>query len=314
MLRFVRSCLLGLPALAGLAFLACSSASPRAGFDPGAADTGTSGQSSGGFSPDAGIDASQDGCSDEAKLVYVLSFEGDLYSFAPAEKKFTKVGPLNCQSSGGGKLIPISMAVDRKATAWVNLRPDDPFADGDLMFKVDTKTAACTKTRISGNIGGMGFSVNQGTTDQETLFVIGAGTTLGKSGLVKVDTTAETMSPVADLVGDGELELTGTGDGRLYAFITKGMSLSQMDKATSVTSNTVSLSKVEQPQSPLYAFSFWGGDFYIYTATSTDAAKTTNVTRYRPSDGSVDTAYMRNIGFHIVGAGVSTCAPTTSPK
>jgi hypothetical protein len=36
------------------------------------------------------------------------------------------------------------------------------------------------------------------------------------------------------------------------------------------------------------------------------------VSRYRPSDKSLDAAYMTNIGFHIVGAGVSTCAPTTA--
>jgi hypothetical protein len=316
MFRFVRSCLPGLPAVAGLAFIACSSSSPREGFDPGTPDTGTSsGQTSGGFSPDAGIDASQDGCSDEAKLVYVLSLEGDLWSFAPADKKFTKVGPLNCKESGGlgGTLTPISMAVDRSAVAWVNLRPAIPI-DGDVMFKVDTTNAACTETKIKGNIGGMGFSVNAGTTDQETLFVVGDGNTQGQSALVKVDTKAETMTPIHDLPGDGELELTGTGDGRLYAFITNGMSLAQVDKGTSAFSSKVSLSKVEQPQSPMYAFSFWGGDFYIYTATDPGTSKSTNVTRYRPSDGSIDTAYMQNIGFHIVGAGVSTCAPTTSPK
>jgi hypothetical protein len=65
---------------------------------------------------------------------------------------------------------------------------------------------------------------------------------------------------------------------------------------------------------PMFAFSFWGGDFYFYTATSTAANKTTNVTRYSPKDGAIDKAYMQNIGFHIVGAGVSTCAPTTQPK
>jgi hypothetical protein len=64
----------------------------------------------------------------------------------------------------------------------------------------------------------------------------------------------------------------------------------------------------------MFAFSFWGGDFYVYTATDTSASKTTTVARYRPSDKSLDNAYMTNIGFHIVGAGVSTCAPTSAPK
>jgi hypothetical protein len=31
-------------------------------------------------------------------------------------------------------------------------------------------------------------------------------------------------------------------------------------------------------------------------------------------DGSTDAAYMTNLGFTIVGAGVSTCAPVEPPK
>jgi len=68
---------------------------------------------------------------------------------------------------------------------------------------------------------------------------------------------------------------------------------------------------VETPQA--WAFTFWGEDFYLYTAPSALAGRTTNVTRYRPSDGSIDTGYMRDIGFRIVGAGVSTCAPIAPP-
>lgn len=74
------------------------------------------------------------------------------------------------------------------------------------------------------------------------------------------------------------------------------------------------LPAVETPAA--WAFSFWGGDFYLYTAPDplSDPSRTTNVTRYRPSDGSVDAQYMVNIGFRIVGAGVSTCAPLEPPK
>jgi hypothetical protein len=320
MSRFVRTCLLGLPAVVGLAVVACSSSTTRAGFDPGASETadgGSSGSSgenaSGGFGGDSSAPTNTDGCSDAAKLVYVLSLEGDLYSFAPADKKFTKVGPVSCKS-GNKSFIPISMAVDREAVAWVNMREDNPFATEDLMFKVDTKTAACTPTNIRGPMGGMGFSTNAGTTDKETLFVIGQGSGLG-SGLVKVDFANEKFVPIADLTENVDLELTGTGDGRLYAFLQDTpLTLAAMDKASAVYSDKVPLAAVPKPRAPAFAFSFWGGDFYFYTATDTTAAKTTTVSRYRPSDKSLDSAYMTSIGFHVVGAGVSTCAPTSAPK
>jgi hypothetical protein len=321
MFRIARTCLLALPAVVGLAVVACSSSTTRSGYDPNAgSSSGTSGASgasgnSSGFVT-GGIDAGANtlGCSDAAKLVYVLSIEGDLYSFAPAAKAFTKIGPLNCQS-GGKTFTPISMGVDRNAVAWVNMRDSDPFSTdpNDLMFKVDTKTAACTLTNIKGQMGGMGFSLDKGTADQETLFVIGAGSSPIKGGLNRVDFAKEQLVPVADLGEQVDLELTGTGDARLFGFLQSNpLALAEVDKSSAAFSNKVSLSQVQKPTAPMFAFSFWGGDFYFYTATSQSASKSTTVSRYRPSDKSLDAAYMTNIGFHIVGAGVSTCAPTTA--
>jgi len=319
MFRTVRLFLLGLPAVVGLAAIACSSSTPRAGFNdtPTPADTtsssGASGNSSGFVGGDSGPPTNADGCSDAAKLVYVLSLEGDLYSFAPADKKFVKVGPLNC-TSGGKSFGTVSMAVDREAVAWVNMRDELSITGESLMFKVDTKTAACTETNIRGSWGGMGFSTNAGTTDKETLFVIGQGSALN-GALLMVDFDKEKIVPVSDLKEQVDLELTGTGDGRLYGFLQSNpLAIAAVDKSTAAFSKRTPLTGVSQPMAPMFAFSFWGGDFYVYTATSTSPSKTTTVARQRPSDGSIDTAYMTDIGFHIVGAGVSTCAPTSAPK
>lgn len=333
MVRSARSCLLGLFAGVGVVAIGCGGASTRDAFDTNlpadggsAPSTGVGQQPSAGFggSGDAGPSADGDGCSEEAKLVYVLSLEGDLYSFSPAAKKFTKIGPLNCQS-GNKKFIPISMAVDRNAVAWVNMREDssasdpfggDPLSDStdDIMFKVDTKTGACTATNIKGTMGGMGFSTDDGTKDKETLYVVGTAPDGFNPGLMKVDFAAEKLVPITALKEPVDMELTGTGDGRLYGFLmSRPLAVAQVDKTTSAFSKRVSLTQVETPRPPMFAFSFWGGDFYFYTATNDSSARTTTVSRYRPSDGSVDTAYMTSIGFHIVGAGVSTCAPTTGP-
>lgn len=318
MSRIARSFLLGLPAAAGLAVIACSSSTPRGGFEATpppdtTSSSGASGNTSGGFAGgDSGVNPT-DGCSDAAKLVYVLSLEGDLYSFAPADKKFVKVGALDCKL-GGKSFGTISMAVDREAVAWVNMRDELSFTGESVMFKVDTKTAACTPTNIKGSWGGMGFSTNAGTTDKETLFLIGPGSGL-KGALLTVDFAKERIVPGVDLPESVDLELTGTGDGRLYGFLqSTPLAIAAIDKSTAAFSGRVPLTGVEDPQAPMFAFSFWGGDFYIYTGTDTSPSKTTTVARYRPSDGSIDKSYMTQIGFHIVGAGVSTCAPTSSPK
>jgi hypothetical protein len=66
---------------------------------------------------------------------------------------------------------------------------------------------------------------------------------------------------------------------------------------------------VQCPQA--WAFSFWGGDFYLYT--SPDGTTDSTVTHYTTGDGGIDTSYVNDTGMVIVGAGVSTCAPTTQP-
>ena len=66
--------------------VSCSSSSPSSGFDKS-----PNGPASGGFGNDAGSlgggkptgGGNQTGCSDAAKLVYVVTDSNDLYSFAP---------------------------------------------------------------------------------------------------------------------------------------------------------------------------------------------------------------------------------------
>jgi hypothetical protein len=62
-----------------------------------------------------------------------------------------------------------------------------------------------------------------------------------------------------------------------------------------------------------WAFSFWGGHFYLYTSQGAGTGNGSDVTDYDPVSGSINTSFMKGIGFDIVGAGVSTCAPTAPP-
>ncbi len=306
--------------------VACSSNNPIV-FAPepdGSATVDASGSRDGGdagdgFTPipvrDSG--AGQN-CSEAAQLVYVLSDSNELYSFRPNRREFTRIGTLRCPTTAQ----PNSMAIDRDAVAWVNYVTNDLFDTGGAIYRVSTADASCTSAApIPLPQGwyrlGMGFSTASADDVAETLFVTATGDALtgASAGLGRIDPRSLTGMPVGPFTGAlrGEnAELTGTGDGRLYGFFTTTpVQVAQIDKTSGAILNTQSLRGVETPQA--WAFSFWGGDFYLYTAPSAATGRTSNVTRYRPSDGSVDAAYMTNIGFRIVGAGVSTCAPIAPP-
>jgi hypothetical protein len=255
---------------------------------------------------------SGDGCAAEARLVYVVSMENDLYSFAPDTVTFTKVGNLKCPANGA---TPNSMAIDRSGNAWVN------YSDGGL-FKVSTKDASCSSTPFQrGQSGfvkfGMAFATNGASSTDETLYVSGITDALfgGEGqGLAKIDLGTFKLTPIGDysggLRGSGA-ELTGTGDGRLFGFFTtQPATLAQIDKGAGSTSNDKSLSGVSTGLA--WAFSFWGGDFWFYTSNGVSAS---TVTQLKASgDGSIKTAKADVGGFKIVGAGVSTCAPTAPPR
>jgi hypothetical protein len=205
--------------------------------------------------------------------------------------------------------MPFSMAVDRQGVAYV------VFGDGEL-FRVSTLTASCKATGFVAEQNGfpptfgMGFSAN-GNDPGETLYVAGAlfddaGT---KSPLATIDTTTfalTTVSPFSQYIGDPEL--TGTADGRLFGF---GPGLpdshvAEIEKATAKIKSDVHL-QLNQSAASSWAFAFWGGDFYFFTLDDSGATivhrYTPGATTAPPAVASIDTAI-------IVGAGVSTCAPS----
>jgi hypothetical protein len=323
----------GTGSLISLCLLAACSASPSDDGDDGDSDgSGASGSSDGGQGQGGGISvgsgaggsgAGPSGCSDAAQLIYVLSTDNELYSFRPDEKAFTKIGPLSCPTV----MQPNSMAVDRDAVAWVNYVDNDGLGSDTAgsLFKVSTANASCQPTPIALPASwyrlGMGYSTDEANGTAETLFVAGTGPSIGSGqspGLGRIDFATNTLVPVGQFTGSlaGQSgELTGTGDARLFGFFTTTpVQVTEVDKATGATASPQSLPEVETPAA--WAFSFWGGAFYLYTAPdpALDPTRTTNVTRYDPTSGTADTTYMTNIGFTIVGAGVSTCAPLEPPK
>ena len=273
------------------------------GGEGGTIFTGSGGNGAGGGGDD---------CSTEAKLVYVLSDTNVLYSFDPPAKIFKKIGTLNCNP----EMQVNSMAIDRNAVAWVNYVSDD-LSETGAIYKASTKDASCDPAPVVSLSGswhriGMGYSTNGAGSTGETLFVTGTPGLGGNGpGLGKIENGS--LVPISNFSPSAftgqSAELTGTGDGRLFGyFTTSPVQVGEIDKATGAVTNTKVISGLEVPSA--WAFSFWGGDFYLYAASLGNS----RVSRYRPSDGSIDNNYMTDIGFRIVGAGVSTCAPLAPPK
>ena len=233
----------------------------------------------------AGADGASSGCSSAAELVYVVSEESDLYSFKPDTLSFTKIGAVACPAGGA---LPNSMAVDRSGTAWVN------YTDGAL-YKVSTADASCVATTFApGQHGftrfGMAFTSNSPGSSDETLFVSGItdgamGAPMGK-GIATINLGTMALTPIGDfsgaLTGQGA-ELTGTGDARLFGFFTtKPATLAEINNKSAATPMPQSLTNVNTGSA--WAFSFWGGDFWFYTA---DVTMNPSHTGTKQSDGRV---------------------------
>jgi hypothetical protein len=261
------------------------------------------------FGVDAGVPSvPTDQCSDASKLVYVVARDNSLYSFAPASVTFTKLGTIACPSESTE--FPFSMAVDRTGTAWVL------FTDGNL-FNVSTKDASCTRTtfipdQAGFSLFGMAFVSDGPDASTDSLFV---SENVNGNGLGQIALPSLTLSAVGPYTGalaGQKAELTGTGSGDLFGFfLTTPAAVATITKTSGAVATPSSLPSVTVGTD--WAFSFWGGAFYLYTGNSTDPSQNgSTVTRYSPDDGSV-TVLSTGVGFFITGAGVSTCAPTVAP-
>lgn len=284
------------------------------GNGPDASGTGTgSGSGSG----------NQDGCSDAAKLIYVVDNNNQLSSFDGATKTFKDLGTLSCPAASGAQ--PFSMGVDRNATAYVlysGVNPLTGAVTSTEIFKVDTTQASlpCTKTSFAGTPDfkqfGMGFSTDaaMGTTD--TLFIAGSASVgMGQTNLASLDVT--TFQPAMKGSVSGDPELTGTGSAELWGFFpsdTTGSTdprITKLDKTTGASSTSYTLTALKGIPAA-WAFAFWGGDYWVFLAKQgSGPLPTAGKTVVYQVDGMTGTikGMTDTVTRTIVGAGVSTCAP-----
>jgi hypothetical protein len=292
----------------GVAGAGCSSSDRGQRGDGGARDLGGGGGGDLGMLP-------VDECSDAAKLIYLVDQNATLFSFAPNQMDITQsalvsVGSLSCPAGTGAR--PFSMSVDRSGTAWVHYVLQSPFggAGTPKIFKVSTQNAACMSTNFALSNGfeqfGMGFASDVVNGSTETLYIAGGASSTGATAyLGKIDTSTLMTSRIAQVAGNPEL--TGTGDAKLWGFFPDSFSprIAEISRSNAGESNEIPLPELAGDPAA-WAFAFWGGDFWVFLQRTSE----TSTRVYRVTRSGMVTSYPLP-GRTIVGAGVSTCAPTT---
>jgi hypothetical protein len=281
----------------------------------GASSTSSSGTGATGLGGNIGLGGSigvDDGgpnnnCSAAAELVYLWGTNNEIYSFDPPNKAFVPIATPDCPATS-----PNSMAIDRNLVAWLNYLSPPGLYTFDLTKKTGCQVAVANPPTGFTQVG-MGFSTDMVGGTSETLYVDG----IGGGGLAKV--VNNMVIPIGAFSNDTNLlgqscELTGTGDARLFGYFTTSpyVRVAEIDKATGNIKSDNVLNGFTPPSD--WAFSFWGGDFYLYAFPNASNSPNSSVIHYNPTTQALDLAYVPDVGFTIIGAGVSTCAPITPPK
>jgi hypothetical protein len=237
----------------------------------------------------------------DVELIYVVDDQQHLRSFDPKKlpgDPFHEVGKLACDS----KSSPFSMAVDRMGVAWIDYH-------SGAVYRVSIIDAKCMQARHPTNGAprefGMGFVADGKDATTETLYVAG----YAEGTFAQLDITQK--QPVWTAIGRFNAkrnpELTGTGGGQLFGFFPGGGDdgfVQEIDRSTgSLIGKPM---PVGSPRGTVggWAFAHWGGKFYVFI-TIDDRSMVYEIDhKTGQSKRVVDDA-----GAHIVGAGVSTCAP-----
>ncbi len=156
----------------------------------------------------------------------------------------------------------------------------------------------------------MGFASDDGDGTAETLYVAGAASSeIGATGAVRlatIDLTSLALTPRGSAF-TGWPELTGTGEGELWAFFPgSAPSARRLNKDDGAALSTLPITAIPAGDPRAWAFAFWGGRYYVFLRQDSDPS--THVYRLEPETMSSERV-LENTGREIVGAGVSTCAP-----
>lgn len=276
--------------------VACSKEPRNDGLDGGAdgggtavAETGSaSGSETGGDTTAAGNDGTDEGldssgstgtpvecqCAPGTELIYVVSDQGELWSFDPVGNAFESIGPLAC-----GGFDPFSMTIDRQGRAWLLLL--DNIAHSIVakgLFRVDindpSTCEAVAYTEGLFGVFGMSFVDNPPPAACEDLFVhsysgqgpFSEGEGIGMIGRLDADDALQVVAP-SDFDG---AELAGTSEGRVFALGgVDPVKIVELDRDTAEELGRLDLSGIEKTGAS--AMAYYGGDFYVFTEAGAPA-------------------------------------------
>ena len=241
--------------------------------------------------------------------IFVLSITAQLWKYFPETNMFQQLGPLGC----GLPPTTFSMAVDRSGYAWVQ------YQGGELRKVAVTNVDDCTDPGyVVGQQGvtnfGMAFVSNSESDACDRIYGNKASG-IPEGNAVSDFFSIDPMTLQVGVIGKsdyGTAEATGTGNGRPFCFAGQTPAkLVEIDKANAAKLNVIPLPGVELGNA--WAFAFFAGDFYFFTNSKGGPGSEVTHIDYDDSDnnGKQDiTEVVANAPISIVGAGVSTCAPT----
>jgi len=280
----------------------------------GDGDGDMSGDGDGDMTGDGDGDTSGDGdgdmmevceCAENTDLIYVLSDDAELWSFDPANLEFEQItDALGCPSNN-----TFSMSVDRNGVAFVMFQNDDIYT-----IDVNNPNMCADPGYDPGQMGfdkfGMGFVSNSMFDQCDKLYAhswsgmggFSEGPGAGRLGVM--DGEELVMDEIGPINYDGG-ELTGTGDGRLFAFAGNPAKLVEYDKSDA---SVIDTQQLNMSLTNAFAFAFYGGDFYMFTESDQNN-QVSKVTHYDYDDTQNLEIVVNQAPIRIVGAGVSTCVP-----
>jgi hypothetical protein len=226
-------------------------------------------------------------CAANTDRIHVVTTTGELWAFDPPTLEFELVVDLLALPGCAGPQF-FSMSLDRDGLAWLQ------FNDGTLHTLDINAPVACSDAdfvsapELAITNFGMGF-VSESVYDScDSLFghrISGFGDGPGVGLLFEVDTTA--LDVAASYPTDFDrAELTGTGDGRLFAFADSiPAKLVELDKDSGATLDQIDLNNINA--STAFAFAAYGGDFYFFTGSDSNIDRSeVNHIDYDDSDGN----------------------------